>query len=369
MVMPAELLQVSYAAPIREYLLTQFGFIFVVTFGRLVFPEVEQEVVLLMGTKKEGKGLRLIELKDDSDLDLIHKFRAPQVPVEDSSEKWTQYFLNDAQRKVLRDALRSPNIRRLGEMASVDIGVVTGYNDFFILREDAVKQLNAEEHTVPVVTRTKALSGIRFCKGDWRENRSNGLPTYLLTVNSLSGIPSLLRQYIKKGEKEGISKHFKCRIRDPWYVVPSVWVPHAFLFRQIGVFPKLILNEMRATCTDTLHRVKFKNIGQSKAIAACFYNSLTFACAEIFGRSYGGGVLELMPTEAEKLPIPFVSSEPHELFFELDSLMRQGLVDEALDLGDKRILRETLGFSDEGISIMRTAWRTLSDRRGARRAR
>jgi adenine-specific DNA-methyltransferase len=36
-----------------------------------------------------------------------------------------------------------------------------------------------------------------------------------------------------------------------------------------------------------------------------FYNTLTLLMSEIEGRYYGGGVLELIPSEFKKLPIPY----------------------------------------------------------------
>jgi len=369
MIMPAELFQVSYAADIREYLLNRFGFVFVVTFNHLVFPEVEQEIICLMGTKGEGKGLRLIEIKDESELAYVPQSRIPQIPVENSREKWTQYFLSDAQRRVLREALDNDAVKRLGELCLVDVGVVTGGNDFFVLSKDIALQLEAEEHLLPIVTRTKHLRGLDFTEDDWEENVSNNRPSYLLAIRPVLGIPQNVQEYIAIGEQEGWHKHFKCRNRKPWYVVPSVWIPDAFLFRQIGSFPRFILNSAKATCTDTLHRVKFKEKKLEKIITICFHNSMSFAFAEILGRSYGGGVLELMPTEAEKLPIPLVTFETASLFSEMDSLIREGLLEEAIDLCDRRILNERLGFNKKDIALMKSAWKDLSKRRKSRKRR
>lgn len=361
MIMPAELFQVSYASEIREYLLNRFGFIFVVTFSELVFPGVEQEIVLLMGTKGEGRGLRLIEVNDASQLSLVPQSRAPQVPVEDSKEKWTQYFLSDSQRNVLRKGLE---LRRLGDYCSVDVGVVTGTNDFFVLNKDTVANLDANEHLLPIVTRTKQMLGAEFSKEDWNNVVSSNQPSYLLAVKPALGLSKNLEKYISDGVRRGANKHFKCRIRNPWYVVPSVWVPNAFLFRQIGAYPKLVLNHAKATCTDTLHRVKFKSDKDAKMIVGCFHNSLTFAFAEILGRSYGGGVLELMPSEAEKLPVPLISSE--RLTNEVDALMREGEIVKAIDLVDERVLHSELGFAKAEIALIRSAWQDLSRRRKAR---
>ena len=40
------------------------------------------------------------------------------------------------------------------------------------------------------------------------------------------------------------------------------------------------------------------------ALAAAFHNSLTLLTAELEGRSFGGGVLELVPSEIARLAVP-----------------------------------------------------------------
>jgi len=367
-VMPAELFQVSYANEIREYLLNDFGFVFVVAFSNLVFPDVEQEIVLLMGTKEEGEGLRLIEVKDESELVNIPQSRVPQIPVENSKEKWTQYFLNDEQRRVLRESINNPAIMRLGELCSVDVGVVTGRNEFFVISKDFALELEAEEHLSRIVTRTKNFQGLIFTKDDWKQNLSNNIPSYLLDINLDLELSESLLHHIDQGEQKGWQTGFKCRNREPWYKVPSVWVPDAFLFRQVGSFPKLVLNSAEATCTDTLHRVKFKEGVNKENVSSCFHNSLTFAFAEIFGRSYGGGVLELMPTEAEKLPLP-IHSSTSKLLSEIDGLIRDGLSEDAINLCDERILIEQLGFDKKDVAVIRSSWHDLLRRRKSRKRR
>jgi adenine-specific DNA-methyltransferase len=366
MVLPAELFQVSYAAEIREHLLNRFGFLFVVAFTQLVFPEVQQEIVLLMGTKGEGAGLRLIEVKDHTDLVHIPQKRIPQVPIHDSREKWTQFFLTDSQRDAMRRALKHESVRKLGEICSVDVGIVTGENKFFVLDDVTSRTLQADDHLVPCVGRTNHLPGLVFTKRDWEQNKERGVPSHLLSISPVKGMSPKLRAYVAQGEIMKIDRQFKCRMRDPWYQVPSVWSPHAFLFRQVGEFPRMVVNQTKAVCTDTMHRVRFENNNDVKAITPAFHNSLTFAFTEVVGRSYGGGVLELMPTEAEQLPVPSVDLGSSFLD-EVDSIARSKSWMDVVDLIDQRVLRDELGFADSDIDAFRTSWRELAQRRKQRK--
>ena len=52
MVIPAELFQVNYAGETREFLARYFDRLTLITFQKLVFEEIQQEVILLLGEKK-----------------------------------------------------------------------------------------------------------------------------------------------------------------------------------------------------------------------------------------------------------------------------------------------------------------------------
>ena len=78
-------------------------------------------------------------------------------------------------------------------------------------------------------------------------------------------------------KSKGYHQGYKCRIRKRWYVVPSVWVPDAFMLRQVHAYPKLVLNTAQAVCTDTIHRVRFLNGANGETVIAAYLNSLTFA--------------------------------------------------------------------------------------------
>lgn len=67
MVIPAELLQVGYAAELRRFLADNFAAITIVTFRKLLFDGAQQEVVLLLASRTAtGRGgIDVVELDDD----------------------------------------------------------------------------------------------------------------------------------------------------------------------------------------------------------------------------------------------------------------------------------------------------------------
>jgi len=122
------------------------------------------------------------------------------------------------------------------------------------------------------------------------------------------------------------------------------------------------LNDADATCTDTIHRVRLRNGTPAKTVTAAFLNSLTFAFSEVIGRSYGGGVLELEPNEAEILPLPLAGADTLDLN-ELDRLLRAGDICSVLNITDDVLLRRGMGLSIEETQMLRSIWQKLRDRR------
>lgn len=87
------------------------------------------------------------------------------------------------------------------------------------------------------------------------------------------------------------------------------------------------------------------------------------------GRSYGGGVLELEPHEAEQLPLPRPECADADLVGDVDLLLKAGELDKALDVVDRRVLIDALGVPPRAVADCRAAWAGLRDRRKRRASR
>ncbi len=369
MVIPAELLQVGYAAELRRFLTNNFSKLTLFTFRKLVFDDIQQEVVLLLGERngQNHTGIRTIELNGLDDLiNYQHKtgFEVPLKEMDHTTEKWTQYYLDQRELDLLRLLRTDSRLTIARNIMDVDVGIVTGLNEFFVLTDQQAEALHILDHTRPIVTRSAHLRGIAFTQEDLRENIARHLPSRVLCLpdSPLGEMPEAVRNYVLLGERKGVHEGYKCRIRNRWYALPSTWAPDAFMLRQIHGCPRLILNETGATSTDTIHRVRFTSKLPQKTVTAAFLNSLTFAFTEIIGRSYGGGVLELEPNEAQALPLPLSNAEKLD-FNSLDALMRNGNIESVLDITDKVLLRDGLGLNTEEILNLRNAWYRLRDRR------
>lgn len=376
MVVPAEILQVGYAAELRYRLPMLFDDVYIVAFDELVFPEIQQEVVLLLaeGRRRYAGTMGRLHTKQVVNADALTEGGKLADTVSHLSErhthdemKWTSLFLEDCEFEALKAHDTDTNLRRLGDLAGVDVGIVTGRNRFFVVDDAKSAQLGASASTVDVVGRTSALKSVRFTQSDLRQYRTSN-PSNLLHLTGVdrSSFSEQLEAYIRLGEEQGVHQGYKCRIRNRWFDVPSVYAPDAMLFRQIHTMPLLVANHAGVTTTDTIHRVRVRAGVDVDHLCASMVNSLTCAWAEVGGRSYGGGVLELEPREAETLRVPFACSGTVDVDY-VDARLRAGEFEQALDHGDEVLLRRGCGWSSKDVGHVRTAWKKLSARRHRRR--
>lgn len=367
-VLPAEILQVSYAKALREFLAHFYNKIYIISFEKLVFPDIQQEVVLLLCEKNHTKSHSIdhLELKDLTELEQLDLSQHnPEKKIIDfKSNKWTFYFLNQKEIDFLQQ-LQQQCIPKLGAYATVEVGITTGANPFFTVPLSVVNAYDLDQYAKPLVGRSVQVPSVIFTLSDWQKNRDIEARTHLLTFPKMSQLNGSIgaRQYIAWGETQKIHQGYKCRIRDEWQIVPSLKISDALFIRRNNLYPKLIINEAQAFTTDTMHRVNVLPNTKLQAFTASYYNSLSLAFAEICGRSHGGGVLELMPNEVEDILLPYDENNA-ELLPIINQMIRdKQAIQKILKLTNRHILKNNLGFSDREIELIDGIWKKLSHRR------
>ncbi|MDO4204549.1 MAG: class I SAM-dependent methyltransferase [Selenomonadaceae bacterium] len=370
-VIPAEILQVAYAEDLRLYLANNLAKVTLITFEQLVFPDIEQEVVVFIGEKGEQeKGIRIIEMNN---LDGFSKFGISQngfQKLKHVKEKWTKYFVNADEMALIQELRVDKRFAKFSEYGVINVGITTGNNGYFSITEETSKQYQLNNVTLPLIGRSSHAHGIYFTPEDWEENKASGKRARLISFPEIpyDEYPAKHQEYILLGERNGEHEGYKCSIRDRWYIVPSVWVPDAFFLRRNNFYPKFVLNECDAVSTDTMHRMKFNDGVDPKDILLAYYNSISFAFTEICGRSYGGGVLEILPSEMGNILVPKVERiDPvlrSKLLAHIDTIVRNNEnIELALDVVDKELLIETLDINPETCRKCRVIWKKMQKRR------
>ena len=114
-------------------------------FQKLVFEEIQQEVILLLGEKKsEDKGIQVIELTDLDDLkelDLNNFYNYEMKELNHSTEKWIKYYLTNREINLIRRLRESEKIPFTTELFEINVGLVSGENSFFLLNRNTVDEV------------------------------------------------------------------------------------------------------------------------------------------------------------------------------------------------------------------------------------
>jgi adenine-specific DNA methylase len=382
MVVPMEVGHARYALPVLRYLAGAFERVTFLTFQKKLFPDLSEDTLLLLAENKGGSPSAFFA-QDLSHPGLLLGLQVENRPIVDTQamntpalsegrERLVEYLIPPAARELYHELKGLESTRRLGDLADVGIGYVTGANDFFHLDPQQANLWEIPQAFLKqAIRRGRALSGLRFTPEDWRKAVDVGQGAYLLHITPGSELPVGVRRYLADGETQGIPGAYKCRTRSPWFCVPHVHQPDAFLTYMSGHTPSLVANEAGVVAPNSLHMVRLHGgtALTSEAIAALWFTSLTRLSAEIEGHALGGGMLKLEPTEAENVVValPVLSAETSsELAGRLDTLARAGRYVEAQDYADEAILREGIGLSHGDCRLLRTAGDTLRNRRYSR---
>lgn len=369
MVIPSEIFHVKHAAPLRKFLSTVCSKILIIDPQDLWFEDTLQGVVILMAEKKQTdrepfQGLAIVSVSGKSFLEEnpTTLFNSDIYNKDiNQDEKWTYALLSKKENSLLSDILSLPNIYTFKEIASVDIGIVTGANKFFLVPQAIVDEYKLEKWAYPMFGRSEHCSGVIYDHAQHEENKLKGHPTNFLWFNDeiIDESNSRVLEYIKLGEHEELHTRYKCGIRKPWYKVPSVYTTNIGMLKRAHHFPKLILNEINAYTTDTAYRIRSSSIN-AKDIVNAFVNSLTALSAELEGRHYGGGVLELVPSEIEKLRIPL----PKQFNFDLEKLnLLIKEKDSIAVMNAQNNILHAVGLSPSDADTLLNAWVRLKNRR------
>ncbi len=369
MVVPAEIVHVMHAQSLRSYLGRECRRLVVVDPEEIWFADTLQGAVLLLAEKRhdsadkaEGLGIYPVKGRDFLNLDPADVFASPRaINGKTVESKWTRAILDSKTRSLFDQITEHPEVHRFEDVAHVDVGIVTGANKYFLVTDETVRRFHLEEWAHPMFGRSGHCPGIIYDKRQHQANARAGNPTNFLWLHGdgINANPAA-RAYINEGERQTLHTRYKCRVRSPWYTVPSVYATEVGMLKRAHDTPRLIFNKLRAYTTDTAYRIRTLQ-ASAQQMVACFVNPLTALSAELEGRHYGGGVLELVPSEIERLVLPMPTKAKIDLR-QLDQVIRSMAMPEVLEIQGKTVLGG-LGLSVADQDRVLSGWRHLRDRR------
>jgi adenine-specific DNA-methyltransferase len=324
-IVPAECFTGISARSVRTWLIQNIDSLQADLFPPGSFPGVLQEIVVLSGifnpppAGRTSAPLRVFEYLGTGPFAWTHA-------VDQSAPTWTRYLLTPPQLSAWQDLTRLPAFYPLSEVARLSVSTVTGANEYFSVNDEVLQDHALGAWSLPLLPRIRHATGLLFAAEDHADLDRLDCPRWLL--NFAADLPSpergqRARSYLRDGEERGLHLRYKCRIRDPWYRVPVVQPGSLLLSKRSHKYPRLVLNSALVTTTDTIYqgRMTSQFEGREEDLVAGFHNTATLLTAEIEGRSFGGGVLELVPTEIGRISVPVLPQLASSLH-SLDKLAR-----------------------------------------------
>jgi adenine-specific DNA-methyltransferase len=378
LVLPAELLSVNYAAPVRQFLFDRFRNIELVLFEEQVFPEAEADVVLLLADGfDEGPTDHAVIRQARNAADLA-TLAAGQVwtPL-DPAAKWTGSTVDPNAIEPLRSLRQQGHFGSLEEWGDTTLGVVTGNNKYFALSPQRVRELGLHRNELVRVSPpgSSHLRGLTLTNAMLSKLGSQGKSTYLFYPDTEHSAEAAT--YINAGHLSGVDTAYKCRVRKTWYRVPLIPAADLLLTCMNADTPRLTTNSAAAHHLNSVHGVylaeEHRTLGRDLLPLASL-NSVTLLNAEMVGRAYGGGILKLEPKEADQWAMPSptliakLSDELRSIRDEVARLLRAGKLEEAVHVVDDVLLIGPSIVNQDQLNFVRTAHAALTRRRTVRAA-
>jgi adenine-specific DNA-methyltransferase len=376
LVLPAELLSVNYAAPVRQFLFDRFANIELVLFTEQVFPEAEADVVLLLADGfDEGPTdhATIHEALNGAALETlgVPLTWSPKSP----ADKWTGLLVGADALTPLRSLRDAGAFTRLEQWGDTTLGMVTGNNGYFALSPARVKELGLIRSDLLRLSPpgSSHLRGLALTRHAMTELGNRGKATWLFRPGA-NPSPAAW-EYINAGHIAGVDQAYKCRVRRTWYQVPLLPAADLLLTCMNADTPRLTTNDAGALHLNSVHGVyltdEHRDLGR-ELLPLASLNSVTLLNAEMVGRAYGGGILKLEPKEADVWAMPspaLVATRADELRAikaPVARLLRTGDLLGAVQLVDRALLLDSDALTEADIHLVRRAHQAMTSRRVAR---
>ncbi|OAT27434.1 putative DNA methylase [Buttiauxella brennerae ATCC 51605] len=275
--------------------------------------------------------------------------------------KWSSFHLNDEEMSFI-NSFKS-KVKTISHYITSKPGIVTAANDFFIVNSDVKNKYHLDKYAKPIIQKSVYVGDRVNLNSEHVVNiQKSGYPSFLLDFGDEDKtLNSGAIEYLKLGEERDIHLRYKCRNRQPWFRIPIVPVSEAFIFKRVYKHPKIMKNSGDVYTTDAAYNISPKEGTCINSFIYSMYNPLTLCFFELYGRRYGGGVLELIPSEFKRLPLPYVEINPQEFDLYSDYFSNKKSIDDILAKYGYNILKGFVTKKEYGLLL--GIYKKLVDRR------
>lgn len=357
LVLPYEILTVEYGQIFLQSLQERFNRIDIFVSDQRAFPEIDQDAVIFFGdrTNRMQPGVFIHRANSFTKLESGKGKRIKLLEGPQRGLEMNAFLLEDLELDSLREIRQK--CFSISDYAGSTPGLVTAANDFFIRNLDDVRELGLEDYAQPILRHSSYINGSPVYRNADHKKITRQMPSQFLHFQGdFKKLSKSAKDYIKSGETQGLHRRYKSMIRDKWFEVPLANPKPGFIFKRSHSHPRIVVNRANILTTDGAYGITPHVDYSIDAICYSFFNSLTLLFAEMDGRFYGGGVLELTPREFRGLPLVYKEPSKGEFRDFLEThRMANGRPEPILDFGDAW-LGQMLHIDKDTLQMIRNCW-------------
>ncbi|MCY3949318.1 MAG: N-6 DNA methylase [Acidimicrobiaceae bacterium] len=359
LVLPYEATHVRYARPLWRYLGRSFGRLRVVRSRRRIFSELLQDVIILLAEKKSDQ-TGSVEYQVADNLESIDNgIPAENIDIDricDDGRPFLVSLLPESTRSLLANRL-SQHSSAVGDIANVRIGYVSGDKEYFHPKRYTRSQYQLPQQSLhPALCSSRSLRHCGLFTSSIPTNRRDFLWQPLTEPEHVGD-----KKYILVGVDSGVNNRYKCKVRKPWYLVPSVERP-SMIMSVFGDYTRLAINDGQFAASNSFLSVDICDEWSPDQFAMAWYSSIGDLYKELAVHSLGGGVMVAVPREVRNVRVPNVATPPRTYIHRLDRALGSHNYEKARDIADEWL--RCLGIIDatehreirSGVDTLR-AWR------------
>ena len=115
--------------------------------------------------------------------------------------------------------------------------------------------------------------------------------------------------------------------------------------------------------TDAAYRIRMNEGFDISSLVYSFYNSLSLSLAELEGRFYGGGVLELTPNEFKAISIPYSKVSSNDFLKFSKKFDNKKCIEDIVKELDEKIFVKGMGLDSSTVAELQKIKIKLTKRR------
>jgi len=299
MVIPSEILTVKYAQAIRDLLIDECSEVRILDLPGVWFESTQQACVVLLAIRDSNIPCRVGLHKSfhHQGMTFVH---GPLL----KGSKWTSLLLGEEVRTLLDGIFERPHVHRLGDVSTVLTSFTTGCDSFFFLSREDVDRRGLSDYVVPLVPKCSEFAGLSFGESTHLHLSKQGSKCWCVSFqDDYENLSPEAQSYIDYGLSIKADSSYKSNARRVWYQLGDLPRSPLCLYRRSDITPRMVLNPMGAVVARTAYHVTPQGSLSPESLLVGFSNPLTWLCAELEGRSFGGGLLELSSNEMKDLPV------------------------------------------------------------------